>query len=96
MGTVCPPGKQAWEVLGWSGHRPEKGKLRSEDGFFTTELSTCPESTAGSQALEAAGLSGRRQAECGCGPQDVRPRRPPVGAQHGQVQGEAGMLSWCF
>lgn len=60
MGTVCPPGKQAWEALGWSGHRPEKGKLRSEDGFFTTELSTCPESTAGSRALEAAGLSGRR------------------------------------
>ena len=40
--------------------------------------------------------AGDGQAESSCGPQDVRPRRPPVDAQHGQVQGEAGLLSWCF
>ena len=34
------------------------GKLRSENGFFTMELPTRPESTAGSWALEAVGLRG--------------------------------------
>lgn len=54
----------SWEAgLGGTGmvcSQTRDRKLRSEYGFFTMELSTHPESTAGSRALEEVGLSGRR------------------------------------
>ena len=52
----------SWETglggMGMVGSQTRDGKLRSENGFFTMELSTRPESTAGSWALEAVGLRG--------------------------------------
>lgn len=86
MGTICPP-ETGLGGTGMVWSQTEKGKLRSEDGFFTTELSTCPESTAGSRALEAAGLSGRRTGRVAAAHRTEGPGRPPVGAQHGGRSG---------
>lgn len=72
------------------------GKLRSENGFFTMKLSTRPERTAGSRALEAVGLSGRRAGRGRLQPAGREAREASCGCPASSGPGEAGLLSWWF